>query len=287
MSLESDFSAEFILELNRTLNDALQSFNGRQLSEALIDEITEKFNAVAGQVYDRHGIPRIPVTRTFTNYLLQILIDNGSLIIADAEYAGLPSTYNHTQDYVASDPQAHDPRLLQDAEESEAPGFPVRELGNSWAFEASNDTNYTSVPDCGGPGCESEPIDFLDPTGSFDGKTWATSFKQEAELNPAIVNDLQVLTGWFANAIMTGYDIAKQEEHPVQEMSDEDYVFVEFYDLAGPGHPRNTVATLKFTTLDSAKTFVKLNGYGTNFDCRYVEFYRMVPSTTYKRVLID
>jgi hypothetical protein len=45
------------------------------------------------------------------------------------------------------------------------------------------------------------------PYGEFDAKKWADEFER---LFPGVV-DPELMLGWFANAIMTGYDKAKNE----------------------------------------------------------------------------
>jgi hypothetical protein len=46
---------------------------------------------------------------------------------------------------------------------------------------------------------------------TFDGQIWAKEFIQHVKDHPEIVTDEGTMIGWFANAIMVGYDRAKQE----------------------------------------------------------------------------
>jgi len=46
------------------------------------------------------------------------------------------------------------------------------------------------------------------PYGEFDALKWAEEFKR---IYPEGVPELDTMLGWFANAIMTGYDKAKNE----------------------------------------------------------------------------
>jgi hypothetical protein len=41
---------------------------------------------------------------------------------------------------------------------------------------------------------------------SFDARVWARQFVQMGKQNPSIATDEATMIGWFANAIMRGYD---------------------------------------------------------------------------------
>lgn len=41
---------------------------------------------------------------------------------------------------------------------------------------------------------------------SFDAKVWAKEFVALVRTNPAIATDEETMSGWFANALMRGYD---------------------------------------------------------------------------------
>lgn len=45
-----------------------------------------------------------------------------------------------------------------------------------------------------------------DFTQSFDARDWAAAFVAHVQANPAIATDEGTMIGWFANAIMRGYD---------------------------------------------------------------------------------
>jgi len=49
------------------------------------------------------------------------------------------------------------------------------------------------------------------PTGEWDAYDWADAFLVITKDNPAILTDRDTLMGWFANAIMTGYDHARAQ----------------------------------------------------------------------------
>lgn len=51
---------------------------------------------------------------------------------------------------------------------------------------------------------------------SFDAKEWAQAFVEHVQQNPAIATDEGTMLGWFANAIMRGYDEAKYDEEKRQ-----------------------------------------------------------------------
>jgi hypothetical protein len=46
---------------------------------------------------------------------------------------------------------------------------------------------------------------------SFDARIWAREFIARVHLNPAIPTDEDTMTGWFANALMRGYDERDRE----------------------------------------------------------------------------
>lgn len=48
-------------------------------------------------------------------------------------------------------------------------------------------------------------------TQSFDAKDWAVAFVAHVKAKPSIAIDEDTMLGWFANAIMRGYDTAKSE----------------------------------------------------------------------------
>ncbi len=46
----------------------------------------------------------------------------------------------------------------------------------------------------------------------FDADIWAKEFVKTVKDKPKIATDIDTMRGWFANAIMAGYDKAKQEK---------------------------------------------------------------------------
>ena len=48
-------------------------------------------------------------------------------------------------------------------------------------------------------------------SGQFDAKIWAKEFVKTVKNKPEIATDEDTMIGWFANAIMAGYDEAKKE----------------------------------------------------------------------------
>ncbi len=48
--------------------------------------------------------------------------------------------------------------------------------------------------------------------GNFDAKIWAEEFVKIVKKKPSIAIDEGTMIGWFANAIMAGYDYAKKEK---------------------------------------------------------------------------
>ena len=45
----------------------------------------------------------------------------------------------------------------------------------------------------------------------FSAEVWADEWLRVIKLNPNIPTDKGTMIGWFANAIMTGYDYARRE----------------------------------------------------------------------------
>lgn len=50
--------------------------------------------------------------------------------------------------------------------------------------------------------------------GQFDAKVWAVEFIAMVRKKPKIALDEGTMIAWFANAIMTGYDKAKNDARP-------------------------------------------------------------------------
>lgn len=50
-----------------------------------------------------------------------------------------------------------------------------------------------------------------DLTNYFDAKIWVQEWLQTIKNHPDIPTDEETMLGWFANAIMTGYDYAYKE----------------------------------------------------------------------------
>ena len=50
---------------------------------------------------------------------------------------------------------------------------------------------------------------------SFDASVWAKAFLAHVKANPAIATDEGTMLGWFANAIMRGYDEYARQPHIV------------------------------------------------------------------------
>jgi hypothetical protein len=46
---------------------------------------------------------------------------------------------------------------------------------------------------------------------SFDARVWAHEFVARVLLDPSIAADEDTMTGWFANALMRGYDERNRE----------------------------------------------------------------------------
>jgi hypothetical protein len=64
-----------------------------------------------------------------------------------------------------------------------------------------------------------DPLDEPNFHESMDARDWARAFVAHVTANPAIATDEGAMIGWFANAIMRGYDTAraKYESGPKRE----------------------------------------------------------------------
>jgi len=52
--------------------------------------------------------------------------------------------------------------------------------------------------------------------GEFDAAKWAEEFVTNVKAKPEIATDEDTMRGWFANAIMAGYDKRSNEEPPAK-----------------------------------------------------------------------
>lgn len=56
---------------------------------------------------------------------------------------------------------------------------------------------------------------------SIDGFAWAEHFQETLKQVPGIATDVTTMQGWFANAIMAGYDYGKREASKVDILQNE------------------------------------------------------------------
>lgn len=304
-----------LIELNQVLRGIFESVNGRPVTTELFDQLTTELNTKVHALYEKHGLKSDrTIDRDFVIHMFNLLVEAGGIELREGtvEEAG----YSHLSDITPSDPQAHSSVLQDDANlydpvaaeynESVTKETPVEILNTLWQKFTNNrqfieadaiiagiaalNALYASsldrsTPDIGFPEGWGENL-----VGNFDGSHWASEFKILLDLKPELATDTGYLTGWFANAIMTGYDKAKQEEFPVTERSDEDCVYVEFYDVQydewAPRATEVSEITFKFQTLAAAKEFVKLNAFGKNFNSKYYRYYQLEPTTTFKKTEI-
>lgn len=57
-------------------------------------------------------------------------------------------------------------------------------------------------------------------TGEFDARKWAEAFVATVREHPEIPTDEGTMTGWFANAIMAGYDHAGRQTDDAADAQD-------------------------------------------------------------------
>lgn len=48
--------------------------------------------------------------------------------------------------------------------------------------------------------------------GNADAKVWAEEFVKLCQIKPSVAIDKETMIGWFANAIMAGYDLGKKHK---------------------------------------------------------------------------
>ena len=92
-------------------------------------------------------------------------------------------------------------RLAGDWQQQEV-AIPIIGCGNPWHYATS------SMGDSGVVLAESSLRPSSYPAGEWDARLWAAEFKR---IFPDTVPDEGTMLGWFANAILTGYDYAKRE----------------------------------------------------------------------------
>lgn len=243
------------------LNDSLQKLfgdlHGRTIDNTLFDELADALNSKVHAIYKKHGMKlERKLDRDFVIYLFNLLVQTGAIEVYD-DKLGVPSVEEDDAPLSKNAAHKYDPVAAEQ---------PTVEANSAGVF-----------PDGWGDNLN----------GNFDAEYWAKEFAILAELKPEWTSDVSYLTGWFANAIMTGYDKAKQEEFPVAEHSDEDYVYVEFFDTIRDEFAPRTAEinniVLKFNTLAAAKEFVKLNAFSDAFKTKYYRYYTLEPTTTLKK----
>lgn len=298
-----------LIELHEILRDVFSSVNGRPVTTELFDTLATELNAKVHALYAKHGVKvEQTIDREFIVHMFNLLVEAGGIEVREAalEEAG----YSHLNDVQASDQTAHHPYLQDDASQYDpvesSDDVPQESLidvlnmlwqhrqfieasaimSNISALTAANASSPdSSNPDVGFPEGWGENL-----VGNFDSSHWAKEFMVLLHLKPEWAKDEAYLTGWFANAIMTGYNKAKQEEFPVTERSDEDYVYVEFYDMVreewAPRSTEVSYITFKFQTLAAAKEFVNLNAFDKTFKSKFYRYYQLEPTTTFKKTEI-
>ncbi len=302
-----------VTELNQLLLEVFTGVEGRAITSELFDELAEVLNKQVNELYSKFGYKiNTVIDRDFVIHMFNLLVESGGIEVRSADKES--TVYSHFSDIKPSDPTAHHPALLDDANEYDPVAAEFEEpaqkgpidiwntlwlqiVNNRQFIEAEADMagiSALTVANVGSPDHTKE-VAFPDGwgenlMGNFDGSHWAKEFKVLLDLQPGWAKDEGYLTGWFANAIMTGYDRAKQEEFPTAERGANDYVYVEFYDVThdewAPRSAEQSEITFKFHTLAAAKEFVKLNAFGENFKSKYYRFYQLEPTTTYTKTEI-
>lgn len=305
-----------LIELNQILRGVFESVNSRPVTTELFDQLATELNTKVHALYEKHGLKSDHIIdRDFVIHMFNLLVEAGGIEVREdtLEETG----YSHLNDITPSDPQAHSSVLQDDAnlydpvaaeyDETVTEESPVEILNTLWQKFANNrqfieaeaimagiaalNALYATSPDRSNPDAGFPEGWGENLVGNFDGSHWASEFKVLLDLKPQWATDHGYLTGWFANAIMTGYDKAKQEEFPEAERGEEDYVYVEFYDaeddsVLGHSKPEVSEVSFKFQTLAAAKEFVKLNAFGDNFKSKYYRYYQLEPTTTLKKTEI-
>jgi hypothetical protein len=240
------------LELNAILQDVFASIDGKNVGNELFDSLTAQLAPQIYALYRKYDLPvKQKIDREFAIHMFNLLVQAGGIKITEPGGKNIADSFQF------------DPVAAEYPED---------------AADESDNLDYINF--------EGFPEGWGDNLiGNFDGQHWAEEFKIMAQLRPEWTTDEGYLTTWFANAIMTGYDKAKQEEFPVGEYDPDAFVYLEFYN-AYPDGSEDIEATFKFNTLKAAQQFVKLNGYGQHFASKYYRFYELQPTTSYKKTEI-
>lgn len=285
-------------ELTQILRNKFEAINGCRISMELFDTMADELNTTVHELYAKHGLfSDRKIDRDMIIYIFNMLIESGAIELSDndeividgkSEAAPNDSVAGENDAYTQNGDNSDYIELLKAMWQQYVNN---RQFIEAEAVMAAINSMNSSEHVC------SEDEDFPEGwgenlVGNFDAEHWANEFKVVLNLKPCWLQDVGYLTGWFSNAIMTGYDKAKQEEFPVAERREEDYVYVEFYDIK----PNDNIAmfteeevsefTFKFQTLAAAKEFVKLNAFGKTFKSKYYRYYQLEPTTTLKKMEI-
>lgn len=161
-----------------------------------------------------------------------------------------------------------------------------------------NDVDDAENRDNGTPEHDMNSAELLAYMG-INGRKWTEEFGKSflnyiMNYPSATDDDIDgFVLGWFTNAIMAGMDHATKMESPHTEYADgADYVYVDYYSKVTnliTFETREVIEhTLRFSTIESAKSFIALNENNTdkNFNVGYYKIYSLEEdhTPTYKKV---
>lgn len=275
--MDNDNFQQFATELNMTLSAVFMALDGKKLTDEIVDNITAELNVAADEVYKRYGVEsRVKVTREFTLYLIDQLVNMGKIALSEPAEQEPKSDYPYQQERINLDDYVDaDAHYNYDIPSQETPNYQA-EYGGQAEYANKED------PELYSEGTEGFPENWAENLiGNFDAAHWASEFAVMAKLRPRWTTDEGYLIGWFANAIMAGHDHAMNLEHSPTELTPDQYWYLELYDIKDGEEV--VEFTLTFKTYAAAATFIRLNSGKKTFKSPYYRTYQLEPQTTYIR----
>lgn len=266
--MSNDFDKQFhskdmIVSIQEALESVFTRYDWKvvQPTPVIVSNLTEEANRLVNSIYERYGMVR---TKQFPESFISYMI-------------GQLQNYEEIMDEVPRPPVIEEvirPSLLDDATEYD-PDNVRDEDGNVEMPEGWADDLF----------------------GNADAQVWVDAFTTIMRYNPHWAQDEGYMIGFMSNAIMAGYDTAKQQEHPYTERTPDGYVYIDFYEMeeldvkdqndfiAEREFKEVVKYTFAFATLDAAQTFVRLNEGKSEMPTFY-RMYELSSTTTYKKVPI-
>ena len=273
---------EFQNEVHLTILSAFDSLDGHVSNDQLIMELTIAINSNIKKVYDRY---RVAMRTQLSQAMVSYIVDTMTKVDLFTKNKSGDAAVIYRSQYNPPKPTSSD--MIPDNHltgDDPAPFIqPYTPSDQQMAFNFADDMDsYDPQPE------KSNTLQFTefstndyddDDTsdtvyGVFDARVWADAFMESVSKQPELTVSKDYVFSWFANAIMTGYDVAMQREHPEENKPLDEYVFLEYYNNGDDSvSEHESVYNFKFATVDAAKTFIKLNDNGQFKDI--APFYRL------------